>query len=176
MAANTILYYCSHEHQKTSKDALCLAPIETRGLGYESWREQCYQNAGGSSECQREAEMGQAHLFGHENGASESLRTCVIMKPLWDFCQETAVSSFNVFWSRYWGLTCTPFSKWLKHVICFWRILQTWNDKVSSSAFSRKTASSIWVRHTLKNSWAYSVLKKLINSLGLTKQNSQARW
>ena len=37
-----------------------------------------------SSECQEEAKTGQAHLFGNENRASESLQDYVVMKPLRD--------------------------------------------------------------------------------------------
>ena len=43
-----------------------------------------HQNVRVSSECQEEAKTGQAHLFGNENGASESLRDSlsVLTKPL----------------------------------------------------------------------------------------------
>ena len=73
MAANAIIYFRSHEHQKTGEDALHLASKEARRLRYDSQREQYCQNTGGSSECQKEAETGQPHLFGHENRASKSL-------------------------------------------------------------------------------------------------------
>ena len=48
--------------------------------------------------------------------------------------------------------------------------------KSSSNAFSPEIASCIWVRSTPKNELTSLVMKKWLNSLIITKLNSQDRW